>query len=136
MANDLQTGNETSLTELVTGIVNDVQDLTKQQLALFKQELVSDFRKSREVALEWLIGASVCLFGALLLFFALVYLLEAYTDIPLWGCFGIVAAVTSGAGAALLYAGKKKLDSFNPLPDESAEALKENLQCLTSTKKC
>lgn len=131
MANDLQTANDASLTELVTGIVNDVQDLTRQQLALFKQELISDFRKTREVAFSWMIGVSVCLYGALLLFFALVYLLDAYTDIPTWGCFGLVAVVTLGAGAALLYAGKKKLDSFNPLPDESVKALEENLQCLT-----
>jgi len=34
----------------------------------------------------------------------------------------------------LFYAGKKRLDSFNPLPDQSVQALKENVQCLTNLK--
>ena len=39
MATDLQNQNDTSLTGLVKGIIDDVQDLTKQQFNLLKQEL-------------------------------------------------------------------------------------------------
>jgi len=50
MANDLHTGTEPSLTGLVTGIINDAQELLKQQVALFKQEVKDDIRKTKEAA--------------------------------------------------------------------------------------
>ena len=39
MATDLHDGTETSVTGLVKGIIEDVQQLTKQQFTLFKQEI-------------------------------------------------------------------------------------------------
>jgi ligand-binding sensor domain-containing protein len=64
----------------------------------------------------------------------LVYLLSWATTIPLWVCFGLVGACLAILSASLVYAGKKKFDSFNPLPAESAQALKENVQCLVNAK--
>jgi hypothetical protein len=45
-----------------------------------------------------------------------------------------VAVVLLGAGGALAFAGKKKFDSFNPLPDESAQVLKENIEWIANKK--
>lgn len=137
MATDLQTQNEPSLTELVKGIIDDVQVLTKQQFTLLKQELQEDMGKTRKAAMPMIVGMVVAFVGVLILAIALAQLLDwIFPALPLWVAYGIVGVVISGAGAALFLAGEKKFESFNPLPDRSLEALKENVQCLTNPDQC
>jgi hypothetical protein len=134
MATDLQTGPETSLSELVTGIVKDVQELLAQQLKLFKEELSADFRKSKEAAVSLAFGGGALLLAVGLLCLMLVYLLHEVATLPLWACFGIVGGVLAVLGGALVFAGKHQLDTVTPFPQESAQALKENVQCLINPK--
>jgi len=134
MANDVQTGNDASVTTLVTGIIHDAEELFKQQLHLLKHEVRKDLHKTVAAALSLLVGAFVLATGAFLLGWALVYLLQWLTDLPLWSCFAIIGGCLFVVGACLAYLGKKKFDSFNPLPDETAEALKENVQWITKPK--
>lgn len=125
---------EPSLTRLMTGIIGDIQDLLQQQMALFRQEISQDFTRSKEAALWLGAGVGLALIGSGFLFTMLVYLLAATTDLPLWGAYGLVGGGLTTMGVAAFLAGKWKFESFNPLPDESATALKENLQCLMNPK--
>jgi len=134
MANDLQTEREPSVTGLVTGIVSDIQDLLKQQLALFRHEVESDFNRSKEAMIAIMAGMGVALVGISFLLFMLVHLMHWGTDMPLWGCYGIVGGALAIVGGVMYFVGRRKFDSFNPLPDESAQAAKENLQCLMNPK--
>jgi hypothetical protein len=135
MADHVQTVPEGSLTGLVTGIVNDAQELVKQQFALFKYEIREDLHKTMQAAIALGIGIAVALVGGLSLWLALVFLLFwAFPVVPLWGWFAIVGGLFIIAGALLFYAGKAKLESFNPLPNQSAEALKENVQWIMRPK--
>ncbi len=136
MADHVQTVSEGSLTGLVTGIVNDAQELVKQQFALFKHEVKEDLHKTLQAAIALGIGVGVALVGALSLWLMIVFLLNwAFNPpVPLWGWFGIVGFLFLVAGALIFYAGKAKLESFNPLPDQSAEALRENVQWITRPK--
>jgi len=85
-------------------------------------------------------GAGVLLLGAILACLMLVYLLHWLTapagadpaSLPLWACYGIVGAAFGAVGGVLLAAGKKKYESTSLLPDKSARALKENVECLTN----
>jgi hypothetical protein len=126
--------NETSLTGLVTGIIHDTEQLFKQQLALLKHEVREDMRKTAVAAGAMVAGAAVTVLGVLLLVLGVPLLLAWATDMPVWAWFLIVGAVITVAGLCLLYAGKKKFDSFNPLPNETAEALKENVQWIMKPK--
>jgi len=136
MANDLRTSSEPSLTGLVTGIVHDAQDLLKQQLALFKQEIKDDVRKIKEAALSLGVGIGILVVGGLLWCLMLVHFLSwAVPSLPLWCCYGIVGSVFVACGGALLYVGKRRLESFNPLPEQSVKALKENVQWIMNPKK-
>jgi hypothetical protein len=121
---------EPSVTSLISGIIGDVQELSRQQLALFKSEITADLRRTREVAVSWSIGLGVALVGALMLCLMLVYLLNWATGWPLWVCFGIVGVIALAGGAVLFYSGKKSLEQFTL--DRSVTALKENVQCLTN----
>jgi hypothetical protein len=134
MANDVHTGADASVTTLVSGIIHDAEDLFKQQLHLLKHEVRADMRKTVAAALSLVVGAFVLATGAFLLGWMLVYLLQQLTELELWACFGIVGGTLAVIGAILCYVGKLKFDSFNPLPDETAEALKENVQWITKPK--
>jgi uncharacterized membrane protein YqjE len=139
MADQLQqttTGTPGSMAPLVAGIIDDLQELIKQNLSLFKVEVREDFKKTKEAAASLGVGIGLAVVGALHLTLMLVFLLwwafdsaaRSASGLPLWVCFAIVGGVFTGVGVALYFKGKKKLDSFNPLPDETADALKENVQ--------
>jgi uncharacterized membrane protein YqjE len=135
MAEDLHRGPEPSVTALVSGIINDAQELFKQQVALVRTEIRDDFRKTKEGALSLALGLGVGALGALLLCFALVYLLAwAVPQVPLWVWFGVIGVLLAAGGGAMIYAGTKKFESLNPLPEQSAQALRENVQWLTNRK--
>ncbi len=84
----------------------------------------------------------ICFLGAMGLCFMLVYLLHwltspAGTDpawFPLWAWFGVVGAVLVGIGAALASSGGHLLKSVHPAHNQATEALKENVQWLTTPK--
>jgi hypothetical protein len=122
-----------SMTGLLKGIFEDVEKLTAQQFQLLKKEVKDDVRNTASASTMLGVGAVVLMFGGLLLCFTLAYLLEwaFYPKLPLWGAFALVTGAVLAAGACLLFAGIKKFQSFNPLPDKTAEALKENVQWLT-----
>lgn len=131
-----------SVTSLVKGIVNDVGDLIKQEFRFASAELKTDLRRTGEAATFLAIGIVVAFLGLGVLALMLVYLLHWLTlppgvepgGLPLWACYAIVGVLLTGSGAALSYVGKKKLDSFNPLPDETAQNIKENLEWITNSK--
>jgi hypothetical protein len=134
MAQDVHTA-EPSVTELVRGIIDDAQDLIKQQGEMLRQEIRADLRRTRQGLTVLGVGAGVGVLAAVLLSLTLVHLLAwASPELPLWVCYGIVAVILAAAGGALIYAGIAKFQSFNPLPDESAEALKETLQWRTKPR--
>jgi uncharacterized membrane protein YqjE len=130
MATDMQTGNEPSLASLVKGIIDDVQILTKQQLELLKQELKEDASKTAHAAMPLVVGGVVSLIGLLLLGHALAWALVTL-GLHTWVAYLIVGGAITGLGVALVFMGLAKFRTFNPLPDRSLEALKENVECLT-----
>jgi len=131
-----------TFTSLVRGIVNDVGDLIKQELRFARTELKTDLRKTGEASRYLAIGVVTASLGLLLLLLMLVHLLHwlslpAGADparLPLWASYAIVGGLLAGGGAVMAYAGKKKFDSFNPLPDETAKTIKENLEWTKNSK--
>lgn len=136
MASDvLQTDTSPSLTQLVSGIVADSQELIKQQWALLRHELKDDLRKTKEASTALAVGAGLAGVGGLLLCHLLVHLVSwAAPTWPLWVCYGVVGVPIATAGAALFYMGINKFKALNPLPDQSAQALKENMRWITNPK--
>jgi uncharacterized membrane protein len=123
------------MTDLLSGIVSDAEELVKQQLTLFKTEIKEEVQKTKEAALSLAAGTFVGVLGIVLLAFGIVHLLAwALPAVPLWGWFLIVGAVLAAAGFALVWEGKNRFDSLHPVPEQSAEAMKENVQWLMNPK--
>ena len=142
MTTQVPTTSEPGIATLVKGIVDDIGDLIKQEFKFARTEVQTDLRKSKEAIVALAIGAGAAFLGLIFAGLMVVYLLHWLTSppgadqagIPLWGCYGIVTLVFLGSGTALMLAGKKKFDSFNPLPDESAQVLKENIEWIANKK--
>lgn len=122
-----------SVTELVSGIIDDSQQLLKQQLHLFKSEIKQDLHKTTNAVKFLSIGGGVAAIGVFLLAFALVYLLNLL--LVVWASFAIIGGIFVIVGGGLIWGGAHILRSNNPLPDQSVQALQENVQWLTNNHK-
>jgi protein-S-isoprenylcysteine O-methyltransferase Ste14 len=125
--------SEQSLTRLVSGIVDDAQELMGQQLALLKHEIRKDLREAKEATLTLVMSGALMGIGLLLLGFMTVYLLNwlASPQLPMWVCFSIVSCLLGLSGLLLYWRARQKLDALTPLPEDSMTAMKENLQWTT-----
>lgn len=143
MASDVRTRDEPGLASLVKGIVGDIGELVRQQLEFARAEVKQDLSRSGQASALLGVGLVVAFLGLVVLCFMPVHLLHWATTppeaadpatLPLWACYGIVGFGILLIGAAVAYAGKKKFDAFNPLPDKTVESIKENLQWATNSK--
>lgn len=119
--------NASSVVGLVSGIIADAQTLLRQQTDMFKAEVREDFRRSKRAAEFGAAGIVCCTVGLLGLITAFVNLLHEQFLFSLWASWGLVGGVFLIAGVALGGFGYVLLERFNPLPDKSYNALKENL---------
>jgi hypothetical protein len=119
-----------SLAALLGGIMQDAKNLLIQELTLAKLEGQDELGQIKTAALLLGIGIGVSAVGGMLLSMMLVHVLAAYTDVPLWGCYGIVGGVLAVLGWVLLAAGKHKVEEIDVLP-QTVETMKENAQWLT-----
>ena len=137
MADRMQTQTpnavEPTVTSLLSGIVNDAQDLIRQQLDLFKHELKDDMKRAQEGLPTLGLGVSIAVTAVFLLGVTIALLLSAIPGLPLWGCFAIVTVVFGVAGAVLLYVAKKNLESL-PMSRQAVKATEENVEWLTKPK--
>lgn len=122
-----------SITSLVSGIVQDAQDLVRQQLKLFQVEIRNDTRRTIAATIPMLIGGLLSLVAVMILAVMAAHLIAwAWPEhVPLWGGYAIVGGTLAGLGMALVFWGKAQFSKFSPLPDQTMEGLKENIQWKT-----
>jgi hypothetical protein len=123
-----------SMTGLVSGIVTDAQELVKQQLALVRAEIKADLQRTARASALLTAGAVVAVPALFLLCEMLVYMLHELAGFSHWASDGIVGGAFALIAAALVLVGVQRFRSFNPLPDQSAEAIKENVRWMTNPK--
>lgn len=126
--------SDQSMTKLISGIITDAQELVRQQLAMFRTELKHDVRRTKQALVALVSGLALVSVGATLLCFMAVHGLHAAFELPLWACFGVVGGLLAIGGGVAFYSALKQFNEFNPLPDESAQALKENMQWISQPR--
>jgi len=142
MATDIRNEAGGSVPSLMSGIVGDVEHLIQQQVQLTRAEIKADVGRLKESAALLVPGVGLIFVGVIALSWMLVYLLHALTSpagtdpasVPLWGCFGIVGVLLAIGGTALLFAGKNKFDSVNPMTGPTAQALEEDVRWMKNPK--
>jgi len=142
MAIDFKNSTDESTTSLVSGILDDMQTLVKQQMQLARKEVAEEVQKVAQAAIFFAASSAVLVYGAILLGLSLVFLVHwssapAGTDparIPLWGCFAIVGGPLTLLGMVLAWLGWQKVKSIHPLHNPATEELQKNVQWATNAK--
>lgn len=125
-------GTNGTVTGLVSGIVDDAQKLLRQQVEMLKSEVKEDFRRSKRAAEFGGLGIVLLTVGFLGLVTALAYFLHEHYQFSMWASWGIIGLIFFVAGGALAATSYILLERFNPLPDKTMDALKENLSWKTA----
>jgi hypothetical protein len=118
--------SERHLGELVGDLSREFSVLVRQEVELAKAELREEASKAAKAG-GMLGGASIAaLFTLLLLSFALAWgLAEA---VPEGVAFLIVGAIYAIAAALLFVTGRARMRDVHPVPDETVDTLKEDVQ--------
>lgn len=116
-----------SMAGLVSGIINDAQTLLRQQAEMLKSEVREDFKRSKRAAEFGAIAVVCTTVGALGLITAVAYLLHEQFGFKMWASWGMVSLAFLAVGGALGFLAYTLLERFNPLPDKTLNALKENV---------
>lgn len=119
------------LMALLGEIVNQSERLIRQQYELFKGELGQAARDAGGAALAAGAGAGLLAVSGVLTTAAAVHLLHRLTRLPLWACYGLLAAAAAGSGAGLLASARSKAAGLErPVLPQSAAALRDNVTWL------
>ena len=122
-----------SWSTLLNGIVSDLTRLFAQELELAKLEIRDDIRTAKALVVSLVLGLLVTGMGFLMLIVMVALILNAYTIVPLWGCFGIVGGAMCLVGAALLIWVKRKKTDIDFIPQRATEAVKEDIGWISSS---
>ena len=120
--------NDNTVSELISGLINDAQQLVHREIDLAKREVAIEVDKVKQGAVALGIGAGLAVIGALLLGHMLVYLVQTLTDLSLWVSYLIVGAIFAIGGGLLLMQGIKRMKDVDPVPRETIESVKEDIQ--------
>jgi protein-S-isoprenylcysteine O-methyltransferase Ste14 len=119
-----------SIGSLVRGVLIDIRDLMREELALARVEIREQAGRAKLAAASLGAAAVALAFGATFLLVAIAVGLADLLDWPVWTGFLIVALLLSIAGLVMLSSGRKKLASVQPVPEETVRTLKENSEWL------
>jgi hypothetical protein len=111
--------------ELMAEMTSQVTELMRKELDLAVVELKGEMRQAAKAG-GMLTGAALSgylslLFGS----FALAWFLDRKLPRPL--AFGLVAALHGTAAATLAKAGREEMKQVDPVPTQTIETLKENV---------
>jgi len=123
----VEAGAQGSVTVLISGILDDVQRLGKQQIDMLKAEFQEDLRRTKRATEMGGLGVVALTIGGLALVACLVFVLHEQFHITMWASCLIIGGVLAGSGIALGLYARNLFESFNPLPDKTFTALQENL---------
>ena len=120
---------------LIRGIFRDAQELLDQHVRLVRSEVKQEVRQLKRGIVSVGIGVVIAGLGVVYLLGMVVQLLASSTQIPLWGCYGIVGGTLALVGAVLLFGGRKSVsDTHLAPPPVTGQALKEDVEWLKRMK--
>ena len=111
---------------LISGILNDLRTLVKEEIALARAELREQAGRARTAALSFGIAAGALLFGAAFLLVALAVGIAELAGWPVWAGFLIVALLLSVIGFISFASGRRQIRTFHAVPEQTVTTLKEN----------
>jgi len=123
---DPDLAHDDSIGGLIRGILTDLKTLMQEEIALARVGFREQAGKARAAALSFGMAVAALAFGAAFILIAVAMAIAELAGWPLWAGFLIVAAVLTVIGLVALSAGRRKLRSFQAIPEQTVKSLKEN----------
>jgi len=123
-------GASPSAASLVGGIVGDVQDLVRKEIALARQETLEEIGKLKTAGIALAVAGAVLAVGGLLLVLSLAQGLADLVNWPNWAAYVLVGGILAVTGFILLSLAQKRLKQIHPIPEKTVETVKENVEWL------
>ena len=123
---DPQLAPSDSIGSLIRGILIDLRTLIREEIALARVEISEQAGRARAAAVSFGIAAGALAFGGTFLLIAIAIAIADLLHWPLWTGFLIVAIVLTLTGLVMVSSGRKQLQTFRAVPEETVSTLKEN----------
>jgi MFS family permease len=115
-----------SIGGLIRGIMADVRQLMREEIALARVEMREQAQRAKLAAIALGTAVVALAIGGVFLLVSLAVGIADLLDWPVWAGFFIVALVLCVAGMVMLSTGRKRLSNVRPLPEQTMQSLKEN----------
>jgi hypothetical protein len=119
-------GYNESIGSLIRGVLTDLRQLMREEVALARVELREQATRARLAVISLGAAAVALLLGAIFLLIAVAIGISELLNWPLWAGYFVVALLLAIGGAVGLASGRKKLRTVQPMPEQTVETLKEN----------
>ena len=119
-------GGERSAAAILQDVVGDLQDIVHSEIRLVKAEAAEKTRQVSKGGAMFGAAAVAGLLGGMAMVAAIVAALALW--LPVWGA-ALAVAVLLGVAALVLYiSGRSKMASFTPVPEQTVETIKEDVE--------
>jgi len=119
---------DTSMSQLISGIVGDAQDLVRKEIALARQEVREELGAAKDAGIKLSIAGAVLAVGGLLVVLALAQGIADLFNWPTWAGYALVGVILAIAGGILLSAAQRQIKNIHPVPERTIETMKENVE--------
>jgi len=123
-------GYNDSIGGLLRGVLMDMRELMREEIALARVELREQAGKAKLAVASLGVAAVALAFGGTFLLIAIAVGLADLLNWPVWTGFLIVALLLSIGGMVMLSSGRKRLRTVQPMPEETVQTIKENSEWL------
>ncbi len=121
-----------SLGELVANMTGEISDLMRQEVQLAKVEIKEEVGRAGKAGGMLGAGAFTAYFALLFASLALAWLLDQAMPIAL--AFFLVAVLYGIAAAVLIARGREQMKHVDPVPRQTVETLKEDVEWAKAQK--
>lgn len=118
--------HDESLGSLVRGILTDVRQLLREEVALARVELREQAGRAKAAAASLGAAAAALAIGGIFLLVAVAVAIADLMNWPVWTGFLIVALLLSVGGFVMFSSGRRRLRTVHAVPEETVSTLKEN----------
>jgi protein-S-isoprenylcysteine O-methyltransferase Ste14 len=125
-------GYQDSIGGLVRGILGDLRQLVRDEIALARVEITEQAGRAKAAAATLGVAAVALAFGGTFLLVAAAVGIADLLDWPVWTGFLIIALLLGVAGMVMLSSGRRRLRNVRPVPEQTVQTVKENSQWIAN----
>jgi hypothetical protein len=119
---------DSSISDLLSGLVADAQQLVRREIDLAKREVSNEVGKVKQGAVLLGAGIGAATIGGILLGHMLAHLLQDVFGIALWISYLAVGGLLALGGFLLVRQGAAQMSKVDPVPRETIDSVRKDVE--------